>query len=192
MDTIHIYTDGACSGNPGRGGYGAVLKCGAHTKELSGSFRKTTNNRMELMAAIAALEAVRKEGSSIVLTSDSRYLTDAFNKGWLEGWKRNGYSKILNPDLWKRLAALTERHDVTFMWVKGHAGHPENERCDALAVEAYTKGATAADREYEESPACLADRLEPLEILAGEFGEEAAERILSCLRRGGMEVTRKS
>ena len=138
MKHIDIYTDGACRGNPGKGGWGAVLVYGGREKELSGGEAETTNNRMELMAAIAALEAL-KEPCEVTLTSDSKYLTDAINKGWLASWKKNGWRKsdrsaVLNPELWQRIDALITRHDVTFVWVKGHAGHPYNERCDALAT----------------------------------------------------------
>lgn len=138
MKKVEIYTDGACSGNPGPGGYGAVLKFNGIVKELSGGDAHTTNNRMELSAVIAALSAL-KEPCEVVLTSDSKYIIDAITKGWAKkwrsnGWKRNSKEKALNPDLWEKLLDLLEVHKVTFVWVKGHAGHPENERCDSLAV----------------------------------------------------------
>ena len=138
MKHVDIYTDGACRGNPGKGGYGAILVYGGREKELSGGEPLTTNNRMELMAAIAAMEALR-EPCEITLTSDSKYLTDAINKGWLSSWKKNGWkkadkSKVLNVELWERIDKLLEIHTVTFVWVKGHHGHPYNERCDALAT----------------------------------------------------------
>ncbi|MBR1764841.1 MAG: ribonuclease HI [Ruminococcus sp.] len=138
MKKVQIYTDGACSGNPGPGGWGAILRFGTAEKELSGGERQTTNNRMELTAVITALEAL-KEPCEVELYSDSRYIIDAVQKGWAKGWQARGWVKgdkkpALNPDLWERLLALLERHRVTFVWVKGHAGHPENERCDALAV----------------------------------------------------------
>ena len=138
MKTVTIYTDGACRGNPGKGGYGAILVYGGREKELSGGEPLTTNNRMELMAAIVAMEALR-EPCEITLTSDSKYLTDAINKGWLSSWKKNGWkkadkSKVLNVELWERIDKLLEIHTVTFVWVKGHHGHPYNERCDALAT----------------------------------------------------------
>jgi len=137
---VMIYTDGACSGNPGPGGYGVVLVYNGHRKELSGGFKNTTNNRMEIMAAIKGLEAL-KTPCKVVLTSDSKYLIDAIEKGWVNKWKANGWmrnktDKALNVDLWKRLLELMEIHDVEFKWIKGHAGHPENERCDQLAVAA--------------------------------------------------------
>ncbi len=141
MKKVEIYTDGACSGNPGKGGWGAVLRYGTIEKELFGGERETTNNRMELTAAIKALEAL-KEPCDVTLTSDSKYLVDGISKGWAASWKANGWRKAdkkpaLNPDLWDRLLELFEKHNVTLVWVKGHAGHPYNERCDALAVNFY-------------------------------------------------------
>lgn len=136
--TVHLYTDGACSGNPGPGGWGAVLIYGEARKELSGGERDTTNNRMELTAAIQGLQALR-EPCRVILTSDSRYLVDAVTKGWLRSWQRRGWKKagndpVLNVDLWQQLLPLLEQHQVEFVWVKGHAGHPENECCDRMAV----------------------------------------------------------
>lgn len=136
--TVHLYTDGACSGNPGPGGWGAVLIYGEARKELSGGERDTTNNRMELTAAIRGLQALR-EPCRVILTSDSRYLVDAVTKGWLRSWQRRGWKKagnapVLNVDLWQLLLPLLEQHQVEFVWVKGHAGHPENECCDRMAV----------------------------------------------------------
>jgi ribonuclease HI len=138
---VQIYTDGACSGNPGPGGWGAVLVFNGHEKEMSGGEKNTTNNRMELSAAIYALKAL-KEPCEVELTSDSKYLTDALSKGWVYSWRRNGWRKAdkkpaLNSDLWEELLALLEIHDVKFIWVKGHAGHEYNERCDRLAVSYY-------------------------------------------------------
>lgn len=138
MKHVDIYTDGACRGNPGRGGWGAILVFGGREKELSGGEPMTTNNRMELMAAICALEAL-KEPCEVTLTSDSKYLTDAINKGWLESWKQRGWKKadksaVLNPELWQRIDELISKHEVTFVWVHGHQGHEYNERCDALAT----------------------------------------------------------
>ncbi|MBQ3934295.1 MAG: ribonuclease HI [Clostridia bacterium] len=143
MKQVTIYTDGACSGNPGPGGYGAVLVYGSSEKELSGGEPSTTNNRMELTAAIVGLEAL-KEPCSVLLVSDSRYLVDAIEKGWLRQWKFRHWKKadgspVLNPDLWRRLDRQLSRHEVVFQWIKGHAGHPYNERCDALAVAYYKK-----------------------------------------------------
>lgn len=138
---VDIFTDGACSGNPGPGGYGVILRYGDHERELSGGEKQTTNNRMELTAAIVGLEAL-KEPCEVTLYSDSKYLVDAFNQRWVykwkaNGWKRSGKQPALNPDLWQKLLDLTAFHTVKFCWVKGHNEHPENERCDALAV-AYT------------------------------------------------------
>lgn len=133
---IFLYTDGACSGNPGPGGYGVVLRCGTLEKELSGGFARTTNNRMELLAVIAGLEAIRWRNARVEVFSDSIYVVKAVNEGWLEKWERQGWKKVKNPDLWMRFLPVWRRHRVTFHWIKGHAGHPENERCDALAVAA--------------------------------------------------------
>lgn len=141
MKNVNLYTDGACSGNPGPGGYGAILVYGKIEKELSGGELSTTNNRMELMAAIVGLEAL-KEPCSVSLTSDSKYLVDAIEKDWLSNWQAKNWRKadgkpVLNVDLWKRLLAQLNRHEVTFHWIKGHAGHPYNERCDELATSYY-------------------------------------------------------
>lgn len=138
MKKVEIYTDGACRGNPGPGGWGAILVYGKVKRELSGGERETTNNRMELSAAIAALSAL-KEPCLVDLYSDSKYLVDAVTQGWLETWRARGYKRgrndpVLNPDLWETLYGLLATHRVTLHWVKGHAGHPENERCDALAT----------------------------------------------------------
>lgn len=133
---IYIYTDGASSGNPGPGGYGVVLKCGPLVKELSGGFRCTTNNRMELLAVILGLEAVNWENAEIHVVSDSSYVVKAVNENWLSSWERRGFSKVKNVDLWMRFIRVYRKHRVSFHWIKGHAGHPENERCDKLAVEA--------------------------------------------------------
>jgi len=140
---VEIFTDGACSGNPGPGGYGAILRYGEHIKELSGGEEQTTNNRMELTAVITALEAL-KEPCFVTLTTDSKYVVDGVEKGWAKSWRENGWKKkdkkpALNPDLWGKLLDLLEIHEVKFNWVKGHAGHPENERCDELAVSFYTE-----------------------------------------------------
>lgn len=141
MKKVELFTDGACSGNPGKGGWGAILKYGEIEKELFGGERETTNNRMELTAAIEGLSAL-KEPCEVTLYSDSKYLVDGISKGWAESWKNNGWRKAdkkpaLNPDLWDKLLLLFERHKVELVWVKGHAGHPYNERCDKLAVSFY-------------------------------------------------------
>lgn len=138
MKRIELFTDGACSGNPGPGGWGAVLRYGGAEKELSGGESDTTNNRMELTAVIKGLEAL-KEPCIVTLTTDSRYVADSITKGWAESWQRNGWRKAdkkpaLNADLWEKLLSLLKVHSVTIKWVKGHEGHPENERCDKLAV----------------------------------------------------------
>ena len=135
---VDIYTDGACRGNPGPGGWGAVLVYEGKEKEMSGGEASTTNNRMELSSEIAALSALRFP-CQVTLTSDSKYLTDAVNRGWLRDWQKRGWKKadkspVLNVDLWQQLVELLRIHEVTFVWVKGHAGHPYNERCDALAT----------------------------------------------------------
>ncbi|MBD3322907.1 MAG: ribonuclease HI [Chitinivibrionales bacterium] len=140
MKRVTLYTDGACSGNPGPGGYGTILQYGVREKELSQGYCNTTNNRMELMAVIAGLEEL-KESCRVRVVSDSQYVVNAMSKGWAarwrkNGWKRNKKEKALNPDLWEKLLRLCENHSVTFEWVRGHQGHPENERCDRLAVAA--------------------------------------------------------
>lgn len=138
---VEIFTDGACSGNPGPGGWGAILRYNGHTKELSGGEPNTTNNRMELTAVIEALGSL-KEPCRVTLTTDSKYVCDSINKGWAKSWQKNGWRKAdkkhaLNPDLWEKLLNLLDVHTVELKWVKGHAGHPENERCDQLAVAYY-------------------------------------------------------
>jgi len=140
MKKVTIYTDGACSGNPGPGGYGVIMRYGEGEKELSGGFRNTTNNRMELMGAIVALESL-KEPCEAIITTDSQYLVNAVEKGWVYAWKENGWRKkdkkmALNIDLWERLLVSLAKHKVSFLWIRGHTGHAENERCDALAVAA--------------------------------------------------------
>ena len=137
---VEIFSDGACRGNPGPGGYGVILRFGSHEKELSEGFAETTNNRMELSGAIAGLSCL-KEPCDVTLYSDSQYVVNGIEKGWARKWRANGWRKsdkspALNADLWEKLLELLERHHVRIVWVKGHAGHPENERCDALAVEA--------------------------------------------------------
>lgn len=138
MKKVEIFTDGACSGNPGPGGWAAILRYGAHEKEISGGEANTTNNRMELSAVIQALNLL-KEPCQVKIYSDSKYIIDAVTQGWAKkwkanNWKRNKKDEALNPDLWEQLLQLLEKHHVEFEWVKGHAGHPENERCDSLAV----------------------------------------------------------
>jgi ribonuclease HI len=133
---VNIYTDGAARGNPGPGGYGVVLIAGKHYKELSAGYRKTTNNRMELLAVISALEAMKVEGIHITIHTDSKYVCDAVTKGWLFNWQRTNFKDKKNADLWTQFLRLYPKNKITFMWVKGHAGHKENERCDVLATQA--------------------------------------------------------
>lgn len=155
MDTkkeVTIYTDGGCLGNPGPGGFGVVLRYGRHEKCLSGGFALTTNNRMEIMAAIVALEAL-KDPCHVTLHSDSKYVVDAMTQGWVRrwranGWKRNKKDKAINVDLWERLLAACKPHEVMFKWVKGHAGHPDNEACDRLANAAAAKKDLPVDEGY--------------------------------------------
>jgi ribonuclease HI len=155
MQQVVIYTDGACAGNPGPGGYGVVIVSGDRREELSGGFRLTTNNRMEIYAAIKGLEAL-KEPSRVTLYSDSEYLVKAMTQKWVQRWKanhwkRNKRERALNVDLWKRLLALCERHQIEFAWVKGHAGLRENERCDQLSVEALKQKNLPIDEVFESS-----------------------------------------
>lgn len=140
---VEIFTDGACSGNPGPGGWGAILRCDGKEKEISGGEKETTNNRMELTAVIMALKAL-KYPCQVTVTTDSKYVCDAINQKWVYGWRDNGWRKkdkkpALNPDLWQDLLSLLEKHQVDFLWVKGHNDHPENERCDKMAVSEYGK-----------------------------------------------------
>lgn len=143
MKTVYLFTDGACSGNPGPGGWGAILRFGEIEKELSGGERETTNNRMELTAVIEGLSALR-EPCRVLLRTDSKYVSDGLSLGWAEGWKKRGWKKsdgkpALNPDLWEKLLDLYNTHEVEIEWIKGHNGHAENERCDQLAVAATKK-----------------------------------------------------
>lgn len=154
MPEVQIYTDGACSGNPGPGGYGAILKYKNHTREISGGYRLTTNNRMELMGIIKSLEELKKP-CIISLHSDSRYVVDALNKGWVRNWMKNNWKKsdgspVKNVDLWKRLIELAKPHKISWIWVKGHAGNEFNSRCDRLAVLASMGDGLAADTGYGE------------------------------------------
>ncbi len=148
LKEVIIYTDGGCEPNPGTGGYGAVLMHGKHRKEISGGFRLTTNNRMELTAVIESLKAL-KEPCRVKLYSDSEYVVKAITQGWVQKWIKKRWKKVKNPDLWKILTELTEIHQVEFIWVKGHAGIPGNERCDQLAVEATKKPDLPPDVVYE-------------------------------------------
>ena len=148
---ITIYTDGAAKGNPGPGGYGAVLKFGKHRKELSEGFRLTTNNRMELLAVIRALQALNTDEFPVTIYSDSKYVVDAIEKGWLWGWQKKRFKDKKNPDLWLRYIPLHLKYKPKFVWVKGHAGNIENERCDQLAVAAAEGLDLKVDQGYEEN-----------------------------------------
>ena len=157
LTPVEIYTDGACTGNPGPGGYGVIIVQDGKRRELSQGYRLTTNNRMELLAAIMGLKAI-PPGSRVRLFTDSKYLSDAINLGWVDiwrakNWKKTGKGKVLNPDLWKELVALLDEYDVELIWVRGHAGHPENERCDQLAVLAAQGHHLLTDHGYEISQA---------------------------------------
>jgi ribonuclease HI len=146
---IKIYTDGAAQGNPGPGGYGVVMKFNEHYKELAEGFRLTTNNRMELLAVIKGLQAIKKEGMPVTIYSDSQYVVNAIEKGWLWNWQKKNFKDKANEDLWQRYIPLHMRFKPKFIWVKGHAGHIENERCDRLAVLAATGGNLLVDEGYE-------------------------------------------
>ena len=149
MPKVTVYTDGGASGNPGPGGYGIVLLSGEHRKEMSGGFRLTTNNRMELLAVIIALETLKFGGTDVTIYSDSKYVVEAITKGWVFGWEKKGFAKKKNPDLWKRFLKIYPKHKVEFVWVKGHAGNELNEVADRLAVSAYQEGVLEVDEVYE-------------------------------------------
>ena len=148
---IYLFTDGAAKGNPGPGGYGVVLIYGKHRKELSKGFIETTNNRMELLAVIAGLESLNTNEHPVAIYSDSKYVVDPINKGWLRKWQQTGFKKKKNVDLWQRFLPLQKKFTLTFHWLKGHAGHPENERCDELAVEAAEGGGLIVDEGFTRS-----------------------------------------
>lgn len=146
---IELYTDGAAKGNPGPGGYGAILKKGIHEKELSQGYRLTTNNRMELLAVIVGLEALKNDNLEVTVYSDSKYVVDAIEKGWLFGWVKKNFKDKKNPDLWLRFLKVYKKHKVKFVWIKGHNNHPYNERCDRLAVAAAESKHLLIDEGYE-------------------------------------------
>ncbi|MBK0381078.1 ribonuclease HI [Mucilaginibacter segetis] len=146
---VEIFTDGASSGNPGPGGYGVILRSGKHYKELSAGYRKTTNNRMELLAVITALEALKNPDQQVTIYSDSKYVIDAIEKRWVHGWMAKGFKDKKNKDLWLRYLAISKIHHIKFVWVRGHAGHPENERCDELAVAAAKQKDLLIDSVFE-------------------------------------------
>lgn len=147
---LTIYTDGASRGNPGRGGYGAILQWGTRRKELSAGYKHTTNNRMELMAVIAALEALNKEGLHITIYTDSKYIVNAVEKGWLFGWVKKRFKDKKNKDLWLRFLDSYKKHHIQFIWVKGHAQNPMNNRCDQLATEAADHAAFIEDKGFSD------------------------------------------
>ena len=151
--SIIIYTDGSAKGNPGNGGYGIVMMSGNHRKELLQGFRLTTNNRMELLAVIVALENIKKEGTSVTIYSDSKYVIDSVDKKWVFGWEKKNFSKKKNPDLWIRFLKIYRKQKVSFIWVKGHANNKENERCDTLAVQAADSKNLLIDQWYENNVA---------------------------------------
>jgi len=146
---IEIFTDGASSGNPGPGGYGVILRAGKHYKELSQGYRKTTNNRMELLAVIKGLEALKNLKQDVTIYSDSKYVIDAIEKRWVYGWLQKGFKDKKNKDLWLRYLEISKLHQIKFVWVRGHAGHPENERCDVLAVAAAKQKDLLIDSVFE-------------------------------------------
>lgn len=149
MSKITVYTDGAAKGNPGRGGYGVVMMSGSHKKELSEGYRNTTNNRMELMSVIVALETIKKENAQVEIFSDSKYVVDSVEKGWVFSWQKKGFKGKKNIDLWQRFLKIYSKHQVKFNWVKGHAGNHYNERCDELAVQAAESSTLLVDDGYE-------------------------------------------
>ena len=148
---ITIYTDGSSRGNPGPGGFGVVMLSGTHRKEIAQGYRLTTNNRMELLSVITGLEALRKEGEPVTIFSDSKYVVDSVEKGWVFNWEKKNFSGKKNPDLWMRFLKIYRKHKVKFRWVKGHAETPENNRCDELAVSASMLGHLHADSWYEQN-----------------------------------------
>lgn len=149
MPAVTVYTDGGASGNPGPGGYGMVMLSGQHRKEINGGFRLTTNNRMELLAIIIALETLKFDGTDVTIYSDSKYVIDSVTKGWVFNWEKKNFAKKKNPDLWKRFLKIYPKHSVKFVWVKGHAGNELNEVADRLAVSAYKEGVLEVDEVYE-------------------------------------------
>ena len=165
MHTITIYTDGAAKGNPGPGGYGVVLVSGIYRKEISGGFHLTTNNRMELMAVIVGLEALKIPGSQVTVYSDSTYVVNAIEQGWIRKWQATGFKKVKNVDLWLRFITIWSKHRVQFIWIKGHAGNPENERCDHLAATAAIQPGLPTDMGYD---SCTPDPLTKVQTLQYE------------------------
>ncbi len=146
---INIYTDGSSRGNPGPGGYGAILISGNHRKEISAGYKNTTNNRMELLAVIVALESIKLENAEVIVTSDSKYVVNAIEQKWIYGWQKKNFKDVKNVDLWQRFLKVFNKHQVRFKWVKGHNNHPENERCDFLATQAADSKLLLVDAGYE-------------------------------------------
>ena len=149
MAEIEIFTDGAASGNPGPGGLGVIMRSGRHVKEFSAGFRYTTNNRMELLSVILALESLKNPGNTVHIYCDSKYVVDAIEKNWIGGWVRKNWKNVKNPDLWKRYLSVAVQNSVRFHWIRGHDGHPMNERCDEMAVAARLQENLPADEWYE-------------------------------------------
>ena len=146
---INIYTDGSSKGNPGKGGYGVIIEASNKKLELSQGYKLTTNNRMELLAVIIGLEAIKKNHQKIIITSDSKYVIDSVEKGWVFNWEKNGFKKKKNPDLWKRFLKVYRKHEIKFKWIRGHSGHTQNEQCDQLAVDASDKIDLHVDEYFE-------------------------------------------
>ena len=149
--SIEVYTDGAAKGNPGPGGFGIILRSGKHYKEISQGFRLTTNNRMELLSVIVALEEIKRPNAEVTIWSDSKYVVDAVEKGWLFAWVKKNFKDKKNVDLWQRFLKIYPKHRVKFIWIKGHAGHAENERCDELAVKAAESKDLKVDQVFEQN-----------------------------------------
>ena len=160
---INIYTDGSSKGNPGRGGYGVIIKMKNETIELSQGYRLTTNNRMELLAVIVGLEYIQEENSLVLITSDSKYVIDSVVKGWVFNWEKKGFRKKKNQDLWKRFLVIYKKHNISFKWIRGHSGHIENERCDQLAVSASSNLPLKVDTFFEDT------HKEPPNLFNGEL-----------------------
>ncbi len=159
---VNVYTDGACSGNPGKGGYGIIMEWVGkpYIREFSEGFRMTTNNRMELLAVIVALEQLKKEGIHVMVYSDSKYVVDSIEKGWLFNWVKKGFKDKKNADLWRRFLVVYKKHKVRFHWIRGHNEHPQNERCDQLAVHAIKKETLQVDEGFELSQNNIAGKLD--------------------------------
>jgi len=159
---VNVYTDGACSGNPGKGGYGIIMEWVGkpYQKEISEGYRLTTNNRMELLAVIVALEQLKKDNMQVLVFSDSKYVVDSVEKGWVFGWVKKGFKDKKNPDLWRRFLKVYQKHQVKFKWIKGHNEHPQNERCDQLAVMAAKKETLQIDEGFELSQNNTAGKLD--------------------------------